>query len=123
MDNASTEKSVRPLVVQSPNRGGSNRYTLKMSVVTELPTDRHLRLAEPFVAQSETEDNRTMKHHRVITLSRGRPWRYSVIPSTPDLPTKYQIRQHSNPAGLPTFAAIFRQDFRASVIRLTCPHV
>ena len=54
---------------------------------------------------------------------RGRPWRYSVIPSTPDFPTEYQIRQHSNPAGLPTFAAIWGPDFRASIIRLTCPHV
>ena len=54
---------------------------------------------------------------------RGRPWRYSVIPSTPDFPTEYQIRWHSNPAGLPTFAAIWGPDFRASIIRLTCPHV
>ena len=57
------------------------------------------------------------------TESRGRPWRYSVIPSTPDFPTEYQIRRHSNPAGLPTFAAIWGPDFRASFIRLTCPHV
>ena len=54
---------------------------------------------------------------------RGRPWRYSVIPSTPDFTTEYQIRRHSNPAGLPTFAAIWGPDFRASIIRLTCPHV
>ena len=54
---------------------------------------------------------------------RGRPWRYSVIPSTPDFPTEYQIRRYSNPAGLPTFAAIWGPDFRASIIRLTCPHV
>ena len=54
---------------------------------------------------------------------RGRPWRYSVIPNTPDFPTEYQIRWHSNPAGLPTFAAIWGPDFRASIIRLTCPHV
>ena len=54
---------------------------------------------------------------------RGRPWRYSVIPSTPDFPTEYQIRRNSNPAGLPTFAAIWGPDFRASIIRLTCPHV
>ena len=33
---------------------------------------------------------------------RGWPWRYSVIPSTPDFLTEYQIRRHSNPAGLPT---------------------
>ena len=58
-----------------------------------------------------------------FTTSRGRPWRYSVIPSTPDFPTEYQIRWHSNPAGLPTFAAIWGPDFRASIIRLTCPHV
>ena len=44
-------------------------------------------------------------------------------PSTPDFPTEYQIRRHSNPAGLPTFAAIWGPDFRASIIRLTCPHV
>ena len=56
-------------------------------------------------------------------ITRGRPWRYSVIPSTPDFPTEYQIRRHSNPAGLPTFAAIWGPDFRASIIRLTCPHV
>ena len=56
-------------------------------------------------------------------IDRGRPWRYSVIPSTPDFPTEYQIRRHSNPAGLPTFAAIWGPDFRASIIRLTCPHV
>ena len=54
---------------------------------------------------------------------RGRPWRCSVIPNTPDFPTGYQIRGHSNPAGLPTFAAIWGPDFRASIIRLTCPHV
>ena len=56
-------------------------------------------------------------------IYRGRPWRYSVIPSTPDFPTEYQIRRHSNPAGLPTFAAIWGPDFRASIIRLTRPHV
>ena len=56
-------------------------------------------------------------------IIRGRPWRYSVIPSTPDFTTEYQIRRHSNPAGLPTFAAIWGPDFRASIIRLTCPHV
>ena len=60
---------------------------------------------------------------RLGTLSRGRPWRYSVIPSTPDFPTEYQIRRHSNPGGLPTFAAIWGPDFRASIIRLTCPQV
>ena len=54
---------------------------------------------------------------------RGRPWRYSVILITPDFPTEYQVRRHSNPAGLPTFAAIWGADFRASIIRLTCPHV
>ena len=59
----------------------------------------------------------------LVSLVRGRPWRYSVIPSTPDFPTEYQIRRHSNPAGLPTFAAIWGPDFRASIIRLTCPHV
>ena len=41
------------------------------------------------------------------TSDRGRPWRYSVIPSPPDFMTEYQIRRHSNPAGLPTFAAIW----------------
>ena len=61
-------------------------------------------------------------------VNRGRPWQYSVIPvipGTPDFPTEYQIRRHSNPAGLPTFAAIWGPDFtfRASIIRLTCPHV
>ena len=57
------------------------------------------------------------------TIPRGRPWRYSVIPSTADFTMEYQIRRHSNPAGLPTFAAILGHDFRASIIRLTCPHV
>ena len=32
---------------------------------------------------------------------------YSVIPSTPDFPAEYQIHRHSNPARLPTFAAIW----------------
>ena len=59
----------------------------------------------------------------LIRKARGRPWRYSVIPSTPDFPTEYQIRWHSNPAGLPTFAAIWGPDFMASIIRLTCSHV
>ena len=52
-------------------------------------------------------------------LSRGRPWRYSVIPSTPDFQTEYQICRHSNPAGLPVFTAIWGPDFRASIIILT----
>ena len=50
---------------------------------------------------------------------RGRPWRYSVIPSTPDFPTEYQIRRNSNPAGLPVFDAIRGPDFRTSTIILT----
>ena len=37
----------------------------------------------------------------LIIIIRGRPWRYSVIPSTPDFQTEYQIRRNSNPAGLP----------------------
>ena len=56
---------------------------------------------------------------RVVLGSRGRPWRYSVIPRTPDFPTEYQIRRNSNPAGLPVFAAIWGPDFRASTIILT----
>ena len=59
----------------------------------------------------------SMMGHRVV--NRGRPWRYSVIPSTPDFPTEYQIRRNSNPAGLPVFAAIWGPDFRASIIILT----
>ena len=51
----------------------------------------------------------------------GAPWWYSVIPSTQNFPTEYQIHRHGNPAGLPTFAAIWGPDFRASIIRLTCP--
>ncbi len=51
--------------------------------------------------------------------NRGRPWRYSVIPSTPDFPTEYQIRRNSNPAGLPVFAPIWGPDLRASTIILT----
>ena len=57
--------------------------------------------------------------YQTSTLVRGRPWRYSVIPSTPDFPTGYQIRRNSNPAGLPVFAAIWGPDFRASIIILT----
>ena len=52
-------------------------------------------------------------------LPRGRPWRYSVIPSTPDFPTEYQIRRNSNPAGLPVFIAIWGPDFRANTTILT----
>ena len=50
---------------------------------------------------------------------RGRPWRYSVIPSTPDFLTEYQIRRNSNPAGLPVFPAILVPGYRASTIILT----
>ena len=50
---------------------------------------------------------------------RGRPWRYSVIPRTPDFQTEYQIRRYSNPAGIPVFAAIWGPDFRPSIIILT----
>ena len=50
---------------------------------------------------------------------RGRLWRHSVIPSTPDFQTDYQIRRNSNPAGLPVFTAIWGPDFRASTIILT----
>ena len=32
-------------------------------------------------------------------------------------------RNTSNPVGLPTFAVIWGPEFRASIIRLTCPHV
>ena len=55
----------------------------------------------------------------VPSKPRGRPWWYSVIPSTPDFPTEYQIRRNSNPARLPVFAAIWGPDFRASTIILT----
>ena len=51
--------------------------------------------------------------------NRGRPWRYSVIPRTPDFQTEYQIRRNSNPAGIPVFAAIWGPDFRPSIIILT----
>ena len=54
---------------------------------------------------------------------RGLPWRYSVIPSTPDFQTEYQIRPNRNPAGLPVFAAYFCRDlgsdFRDNLITLT----
>ena len=53
------------------------------------------------------------------THIRGRPWRYPVIPSTPDFQTEYQICRHSNPAGLPVFTAIWGLDFRTSIIILT----
>ena len=55
----------------------------------------------------------------VFDCSRGRPWRYSVIPSTPDFPTEYQIRLNSNPAGLPVIAANWGPGFRARTIILT----
>ena len=51
--------------------------------------------------------------------TRGRPWRYSVIPRTPDFQTEYQIRRNSNPAGIPVFAAIWGPDFWPSIIILT----
>ena len=54
-----------------------------------------------------------------FSLLRGRPWRYSVIPSTPDFQTEYQIRPISNPAGLPVFATNLVPGFRASTIILT----
>ena len=54
-----------------------------------------------------------------VIFFRGRPWRYSVIPRTPDFQTEYQIRRISNPAGIPVFATIVGPGFRASVIRLT----
>ena len=62
--------------------------------------------------------------HQIVIRSsnchiRGRPWRYSVIPSSPDFPTEYQIRRNSNPAGLPVFAAIWGLDFKANIIILT----
>ena len=52
-------------------------------------------------------------------ISRGRPWQYSVIPSTPDFQTEHQICWHSNPAGIPVFTAIRGPDFKASIIILT----
>ena len=60
----------------------------------------------------EGHDRRRLHH-------RGRPWRYSVIPRTPDFQTEYQICQSSNPAGIPVFAAIWGPDFRPSTIILT----
>ncbi len=54
-----------------------------------------------------------------MVISRGRPWRYSVIPSTPDFLTEYQIRQNSNPAGLPVIATKWGPGFRARTIILT----
>ena len=54
----------------------------------------------------------------VKIISRGRPWRYSVIPSTPDFQTEYHIRRNSNPAGLPVFTAIWGPGFMASIITL-----
>ena len=54
-----------------------------------------------------------------MTFIRGRPWRYSVIPSIPDFQTEYQICRHSNPAGIPVFAAIWGPGFRPCIIILT----
>ena len=51
--------------------------------------------------------------------SRGRPWRYSVIPSTLDFRTEYQICRRSNPAVIPVFAAIWGPYFRPNTIILT----
>ena len=53
------------------------------------------------------------------THRRGRPWRYSVIPSTLDFRTEYQICRSSNPAGIPVFAAIWGPYFRPNTIILT----
>ena len=72
-------------------------------------------------------DNCECKHFELSTScmdhlnaeNRGRPWRYSVIPSTPEIPEESQIRRNSNPAGLPVFAAIWGPDFRAGTIILT----
>ena len=62
-----------------------------------------------------TQDDRGSKLLRQnkmkIIRIRGRPWRYSVIPSTPDFPTEYQIRRNSNPAGLPVFFRDFGTSF------------
>ena len=70
-----------------------------------------------FVAKSVWVGTAGRESNAVV--SRGRPWRYSVIPSTPDFPTEYQIRRNSIPAGLPVFAAIWGPDFKASIIILT----
>ena len=59
----------------------------------------------------------------MFSVIRGRPWQYSVIPSIPDFPTEYQIRQSSNPARLPGFAAIWGPDFRASIDHYIDQHV
>ena len=42
----------------------------------------------------------------------------SVIPSTPDFQTEYQICRNSDSAGLPVFIAIWGPGFRASIITL-----
>ena len=57
----------------------------------------------------------------VCILFRGRPWRYSVIPSNPDFATECQTeyRRNSNPAGLTVFVAIWGPDFRAITTILT----
>ena len=56
MDNKSVEKASGHLL-------SSQQTTLKMSrvVTDEMPTDRRLHPGEPFVAQSETKDNRALQ--------------------------------------------------------------
>ena len=44
-------------------------------------------------------------------------------PEHPRFSDGYQICRNSNPAGLPTFVAFLGPDFRAGIIRLTCPHM
>ena len=56
------------------------------------------------------QGTRAKPGNHLVYIYRGLPWRYSVIPSTPDFQTEYQIRPNRNPAGLLVFAAYFCRD-------------
>ena len=101
---------------------GHSLYTKSASIylssMANLPND-HPVVHQHFVEGLHVARRSDHAWAGLSTDVRGRPWRYSVIPSSPDFPTEYQIRRNSNPAGLPVFAAIWGPDFRASIIILT----
>ena len=74
-------------------------------------SESHSRIEYTQQSLSITSDSRIMVGKPLHQSTRGRPWRYSVIPSPPDFQTGYQIRRNSNPAGIPVFAAIWGPDF------------
>ena len=99
-----------PLIRGGGGRARTTLYTETLSrVIVETPS-----LPGSSITSSYTTKH--LENYRTTNISGGRPWRYSVFPSTPDFPTEYQIRRNSNPAGLPVFAAIWGTDFRASTL-------